>query len=227
MPKTTAERAAFLIALPRAQRRKLLALLSDPQRRALRHHWQLWAHEGQLPPEGEWTVWLILAGRGFGKTRAGAEWVRAIAEADPAARIALVGASLGEARSVMVEGESGLLAIAPHGKRPRFEPSRRLLTWPTGAQAVLYSAGEPESLRGPQHSHACRSGAEGGLRQRGFGANRRAASRCHRERTRGSAGIAPRRPVLACRHRGERGMGRKGRPDRGTPGRPVVVLRPG
>lgn len=117
MPRTTAERAAFLIALPRAQRRKLLAKLSDRERRSLRHHWRLWAHEGQLPPEGEWTVWLIMAGRGFGKTRAGAEWVRAVAEADPGARIALVAASLGEARSVMVEGGSGLLAIAPRRNR--------------------------------------------------------------------------------------------------------------
>jgi phage terminase large subunit-like protein len=97
---------------------------------------------------------MILAGRGFGKTRAGAEWVRAIAENDPAARIALIAASLGEARSVMVEGDSGLLAVAGPGWRPQFEPTRRMLTWPNGAQATLFSAGEPESLRGPQHSHA-------------------------------------------------------------------------
>lgn len=74
--------------------------------------------------------------------------------ADPQARIALVGASLGEARAVMVEGESGLIAIAPRGQRPKFEPSKRQLTWPNGAMATLYSAAEPESLRGPQHSHA-------------------------------------------------------------------------
>ena len=128
--------------------------MSAAQRNRLRHYWQLWAHEGQLPPESAWSVWLILAGRGFGKTRAGAEWVRAVAEADPAARIALVAASLAEGRSVMVEGASGLLEIAPRGQRPKFEPSRRRLTWPSGAQATLYSAGEPESLRGPQHSHA-------------------------------------------------------------------------
>ncbi|MEZ5749254.1 MAG: terminase family protein [Caenibius sp.] len=146
-------RAAFLAALPTDRRRALLAGMSDRQRRALRTHWRLWAHAGQLPPEGEWLIWLIMAGRGFGKTRAGAEWVRSVAEDDPAARIALVAASLGEARSVMVEGESGLLAIAPRALRPRFEPSRRLLRWPNGAQAMLYSAGEPESLRGPQHSH--------------------------------------------------------------------------
>ena len=115
---------------------------------------------------GAWGIWVILAGRGFGKTRAGAEWVRARAEADPEARIALVGASLGEVRSVMVEGESGVLAASPGALGPDFEPSLRRLQWPNGAQAYFYSAGEPESLRGPQHSHACRAGAEGDVRQR-------------------------------------------------------------
>ena len=81
----------------------------------------LWARPAQLPPAGGWRVWLMMAGRGFGKTRAGAEWVRAAAERDGRLRIALVGATLGEARAVMVEGESGLLAIAPEGQRPRWD----------------------------------------------------------------------------------------------------------
>jgi len=144
----------YLLALPDEERKLALARLSKRQRRALRTHWDLWANPGQMPPAGDWHRWLIMAGRGFGKTRAGAEWVRAIAEADPEARIALVASNLAEARAVMVEGESGVLAIAPWNKRPRFEPSKRLVTWKTGAQAMLYSAGEPESLRGPQHSHA-------------------------------------------------------------------------
>ena len=117
-------------------------------------HWEIWARDEQLPPQGPWRVWLICAGRGFGKTRAGAEWVRDVARQDPAARIALVGASLGEVRSVMVEGESGVLAASPGALAPEFEPSLKRLQWPNGAQAFLYSAGEPESLRGPQHSHA-------------------------------------------------------------------------
>ncbi len=154
MSRASDSRAEFLLGLPRRERAAMLAAMDQRQHRALRHHWRLWAHAGQLPPEGDWLGWLILAGRGFGKTRAGAEWVRQIAESDPQARIALVGASLGEARGVMVEGESGLLALAPRGQRPRFEPSKRQLRWPSGAQATLYSAGEPESLRGPQHSHA-------------------------------------------------------------------------
>ena len=141
--------------------------LNEEQRRAFRHHWRLWARDEQVAPENDWRTWLILAGRGFGKTRAGAEWVREIAGRDPDARIALVGASLNEVRAVMVEGESGLMAVCPLGSRPRFEPSLRRLQWDNGAQAMLYSAGEPDSLRGPQHSHACRAGAEGSLRQRG------------------------------------------------------------
>lgn len=117
-------------------------------------HWPLQARASQLPPGGDWRVWLVMAGRGFGKTRTGAQWVNALAESDPAARIALVGANLGEARSVMVEGESGIFSGVAPWRRPAFEPSLRRLTWPNGAQAWLYSAAEPESLRGAQHSHA-------------------------------------------------------------------------
>src|SRR5688572_21465527 len=150
-------RAEKLLRMDPGERSAQLARMSAAQRRGLHSHWRLWAHAGQLPPEGGWHTWLIMAGRGYGKTRAGAEWVRAVAESDPTARIALVGANLGEARRVMVEGPSGLLAIARPKQRPAFEPSKRQLTWPKGAVATLYSAGEPESLRGPQHSHAWRS----------------------------------------------------------------------
>ena len=204
MSRSSASRAARLLNLPRAECREALAAMSERQQHAVRHYWGLWAHEGQLPPEGDWLAWLILAGRGFGKTRAGAEWVRARAEADPEARIALVGASLGEVRSVMVEGESGLLAIAPYGKKPKFEPSKRQLQWPGGGRAMLYSAGEAESLRGPQHSHACRPDAEGKLHQR----NRR-PDRCidvpgHRGRSCQPAICTAGRPVMADRFRANR-----------------------
>ncbi|MEZ5708989.1 MAG: terminase family protein [Blastomonas sp.] len=120
---------------------------------ALLASWLFAARPEQLAPDGDWRIWLILAGRGFGKTRAGAEWVRGIAERDGSARIALVAASLGEARSIMVEGESGLLALPAPAGRPVWEPSLRRLRWPSGAMATCYSAAEPESLRGPQHSH--------------------------------------------------------------------------
>ncbi|MGB7417889.1 MAG: terminase family protein [Erythrobacter sp.] len=120
----------------------------------LSYHWEFFAREAQLAPANDWRVWLIMAGRGFGKTRTGAEWVRMIAEGDGSARIALVSSSLAEARAVMVEGESGIIACAPPDRRPVFEASLKRLRWPNGAQALLYAALEPESLRGPQHSHA-------------------------------------------------------------------------
>lgn len=107
----------------------------------------------QLPPAGDWTIWAILAGRGFGKTRAGAEWVHALA-AVPGRRFALVGASLDAARAVMVEGESGLLARVPAGGDVSFVPSLKRLTWANGSQAQLYSGGEPDSLRGGQFDFA-------------------------------------------------------------------------
>ncbi len=121
-------------------------------------------NNGRRP--ANWQVWLISAGRGFGKTRAGAEWVRNVARHDGSARIALVGANLGGVRSVMIEGESGVLAASPGALAPEFEPSLRRLQWPNGAQAFFYAAGEPESLRGPQHSHALWPDPEGGLPQR-------------------------------------------------------------
>lgn len=151
---TKNSRLRWLLKLTAAERQDALRGLSRNERKELAWHWRLWARKEQIAPTSDWRIWLIMAGRGFGKTRAGAEWVREIASAHSDARIALVGASLGEARAVMIEGESGILATSPPRRRPRFEPSLRRLSWPNGAQAVLYSALEPESLRGPQHSHA-------------------------------------------------------------------------
>ena len=127
----------WLLDMPQDERLTTLAQLTEAERREMAHHWRLFARREQLPPEGDWRVWLILAGRGFGKTRAGAEWVRGVAEANRDARIALVGASLAEVRSVMVEGESGILALSPTMRRPVFEPSLRRMVWPNGAQAML------------------------------------------------------------------------------------------
>ncbi len=131
-----------------------LSKMDAQTRLAYENSWHHWARDEQLAPAGDWTVWLVMAGRGFGKTRAGAEWVRAIAEADGSARFALVGANFAETRMVMVEGESGLLSIAPPKNRPIWEPSLKRLRWSNGAEAYLYSAAEPEGLRGPQHSHS-------------------------------------------------------------------------
>ncbi len=108
----------------------------------------------QKPPPGDWRVWLLLAGRGFGKTRTGAELVRLRVGMRTARHVALVAPTAADARDVMVEGESGLLAIAPPWNRPEYEPSKRRLTWENGAIATTYSADEPARLRGPQHDFA-------------------------------------------------------------------------
>ncbi len=122
---------------------------------------EVWALPGhQLAPEGDWKTWVILGGRGAGKTRAGAEWVRAQVEgslpSDPGRcrRVALVGETIEQAREVMVFGESGLLACSPPDRRPEWQATRKRLVWPNGAVAEIYSAHNPESLRGPQFDAA-------------------------------------------------------------------------
>ena len=117
---------------------------------------EAWAHKNQLPPDGQgWSNWLMMAGRGFGKTRAGAEWIFGLASSRPRGRIALVGASLIEARSIMVEGVSGLLNIARHKRqRLHWEPSLGRLSGPNGSQAQIFSGENPDGLRGPEHDFA-------------------------------------------------------------------------
>lgn len=138
----------------------MLKSLSNDDARRLLFHWPFWARPNQLAPAGTWRTWLVLAGRGFGKTRMGAEWVRSVVCGDtPLARgqytrIALVAETAADARDVMVEGESGLLAVHPKAFRPIYEPSKRRVTWPNGAMATLYNATEPDQLRGPQHDAA-------------------------------------------------------------------------
>jgi phage terminase large subunit-like protein len=153
-PGTRMEILRRLLALPMEERAKVIRALSEPQRRELNERWWMWVHDGQQWPEGAWRVWLIRAGRGFGKTRAGAEWISHIARNDPDARIALVGATIDEARQVMVEGPSGLLAVARTGEEIDWKPSKRELRMHSGAIAYLYSAASAEALRGPQHSAA-------------------------------------------------------------------------
>ncbi|WP_369815226.1 terminase large subunit domain-containing protein [Erythrobacter sp. YT30] len=146
-------------------RDQLALSLSQSEKAEFSFHWENFARDEQLPPPGDWRIWLIVAGRGFGKTRAGAEWVRSMAELHPNARIALVSSSIAEARAVMVEGESGILSTFAPERCPVFEPSLRRIRFSNGAQAQLFSAAEPETLRGPQHSHACRTSFERNLYQ--------------------------------------------------------------
>ena len=140
---------------------RLISALPDDDLAFLLADWQVWARDDQLPPptapDGTpWRVWLILGGRGAGKTRAGAEWVRSKALgvppiADrPARRIALVGETIADVRRVMIEGVSGLLAVHADDERPRFEISKGQLVWPNGTVAEIFSAESPDGLRGPQ-----------------------------------------------------------------------------
>jgi phage terminase large subunit-like protein len=150
----------LLSGLPKGELDGFLDSLSPNALMSLPWLFEHWAHGHQLPPEGDWTTWVILGGRGAGKTRAGAEWVRAQVEGgkpgDPGrcSRVALVGETLDEAREVMVFGPSGILACAPPDRRPEWQASRRRLVWPNGAVAQTFSAGDPDSLRGPQFDAA-------------------------------------------------------------------------
>ena len=146
--------AERLALLPLGERRAALRSLSGPQRNELIYRWAVSAHDGQDAPVNDWRVWLIRAGRGFGKTRAGAEWIIAQARRDGDAQIALVGATAEDVRRVMVEGPSGLLAVARADETLVWRVTAGTLTFPSGAIAYVYSAAAPESLRGPEHSVA-------------------------------------------------------------------------
>lgn len=147
--------AKYLGSLNASQRRQIFEEFSDVENAAAQFIWELWARPEQIAPLGDdWDGWLILAGRGWGKTRTGAEIVREAVEAGIAGRVALVAETSADGRDVLVEGESGILATSPPWNRPVYEPSKRRLTWPNGAMATLYDAREPDQLRGPQHDFA-------------------------------------------------------------------------
>ena len=136
--------------------------LSEAEQAELRWYWKFWARPNQLAPQGVWNTWLVLAGRGFGKTRMGSEWIRenvtgsSPLSAGPSGwrRIALVAETAADARDVMVLGDSGILACHPKDYRPEWSPTNRRLTWPNGTEAWVYNATEPDQLRGPQHHAA-------------------------------------------------------------------------
>lgn len=137
--------------LPAAARAWIVRRLTMPEKRTFNDFWPVWAHGGQLPPPGDWPAWLMVTGRGFGKTRAGAEWVSALARGDGRLRIALVGATIEDAVKVMVNGVSGLIAVARTGEEVRFAKSAGIVRFASGAEAYLYSGACPEKLRGPEH----------------------------------------------------------------------------
>ena len=145
-----------LALLPPTEQQAILAELNDSQIEELLWDWRVWARPNQIVPPGQWSTWVILAGRGFGKTRTGSETIREwVCGKTPMGRgryhrIALIAETAADARDVIVEGDSGLLACHPKDFRPLYEPSKRRLTWPNGAVATLFNATEPDQLRGPQ-----------------------------------------------------------------------------
>lgn len=143
-----------LLRLDKIARAQVLRRMTVPQLRTLIEAWPAWAHDGQLPPEGDWRIWLMLAGRGFGKTRAGAEWVSALARWRPDARIALVGATPAEVEKVMIRGTSGLMTVARAEEDVAFYPTRGRVEFSSGATAHVYSGANPDGLRGPEHDFA-------------------------------------------------------------------------
>lgn len=152
--------AAWIVSEGPDAQEDFLAALSEGELFALPWLFEFWAMPHQLPPEGDWRTWMILGGRGAGKTRAGAEWVRAQVEgarpldAGRCARMALVGETVDQVREVMIFGESGIMACSPPDRRPEWQATRKRLLWPNGAIAQVFSAHEPESLRGPQFDGA-------------------------------------------------------------------------
>src|SRR5262245_29571933 len=159
MPKTppmatNLSPASRLALLPQAERQAFLGQCTPEELAALEYDWAgFWARPTQLPPPAPWKVWLIRSGRGWGKTRVGAEQVIAWSRT-PHLRMALVAETAADVRDVVVEGDSGILACSPPWWRPTYQPTKRRLTWPNGTIATTFAGSDPEQLRGPQHHYA-------------------------------------------------------------------------
>ena len=143
-----------LRSLPAEKAAYVIDSMTQVEQEAVMYSWPAWRRGTQIIPVGDWRVWLILAGRGFGKTRTGAETIRELVDAGSVKHIALVGRTAADVRDTMVEGESGLLSVYPPAQRPRYEPSKRRVTFHNGAVATAFSADEPDRLRGPNHDFA-------------------------------------------------------------------------
>ena len=144
-----------LLKMDKTERKKFIKdKTTEKQCNATMHNWRGFiARKEQIAPNEKWEIWMILAGRGFGKTRAGAEWVKEQIE-NGVKDIAIIGETANDVRQVMVSGPSGIMTIYPKGEKPIYEPSKRIITWENGAVARLYNATEPNQLRGPQHEIA-------------------------------------------------------------------------
>ncbi|MCK4826157.1 DNA-packaging protein, partial [bacterium] len=140
-----------IVSLPEQERTKLLKSLTDKEAEELLFDWKVWARSHQLPPEGNWLTWLILTGRGWGKTRTGSEWV--IDHARKGAKhIALIGQTVADVRDTMIKvGPASILKISHPKFMPEYTPSNRILEWPNGVIATTYSGDKPDQVRGPSH----------------------------------------------------------------------------
>lgn len=138
-----------LQGMPDDQREEVLSKLGDEAAYAIRWDWEYFARENQILPEGDWSYWLIMAGRGFGKTRTGAETVRQWAKTNK--YVNLIGATSDDAKDIMIEGESGILSCCPKEERPYYKKHERKLEWPSGCVSLVFTADEPERMRGKQH----------------------------------------------------------------------------
>lgn len=152
--------SVFLASVGQANQEKFLDELSEHEIAALPFLFEFWALDHQLPPEGDWRTWVVMGGRGAGKTRAGAEWVRSMVggamplDEGRAKRVALIGETYDQVRDVMIFGDSGIMACTPPDRRPKWSATKRRLEWPNGAVAEAHSASSPEALRGPQFDAA-------------------------------------------------------------------------
>jgi phage terminase large subunit-like protein len=146
--------AEIFASLSPEEQEQYLASMTEEEKAALRWDWKFWARPNQLPPEGNWNVWMVLAGRGFGKTRLGSEWIRDLAHEHPGCRIALVAETAADARDVMIKGDSGILNCDPTLTEDSWSPTNRCLSWPNGSKAYTYNGTTPDQLRGPQHHFA-------------------------------------------------------------------------
>ena len=147
--RPTSLSADSLIGLSDSERSRWLGSATIEELAGLLYDWEFWSRANQREPEGAWRIWLVLSGRGFGKTRIGAEWIRQ--QVKTFEFVNLIAKSRDEYRDVMIEGESGIMAICPDGERPVYRKSLRRLDWPNGAKTLCFTAEEPEQLRGPQH----------------------------------------------------------------------------
>lgn len=148
MSKTTSDESLAVLASRNTSSRNRLKKLTPAESALLKYEWRFWARQSQLPPDDDWSVWLLMTGRGFGKTRAGAQWV--IEQATkPGTQIAMICRVPADGRDVMVNGDSGVLACSPPDFRPTYIPSQRLLKWSNGSEARIYSSETPDDLRGP------------------------------------------------------------------------------